>query len=598
MSKIDPDKPVKKRGFFQRLAHPRLPVFLVLLMVLLTLPSFWNGLMVDDYFHRARAIIKKDSLAKDYFSSSWDMFHFTDGNPANIQKLIDKGLCPWWTSPEVRLSFFRPVTAFTHLLDYQLWPDHPALMHLHNIIWFAGVVLLLTILYKKICGAGWVSGLAALLFVLDDAHAMPVSWIANRNMVISLFFGLLVLLWHHRWSKEGDKTAGILAHAALILSLLANEGGIATIAYLFSYALFLERGLLRKRLFSLVPYGLIIVIWRTIYSILGYGAANSAAYIDPVQSPFLYIQALFERFPLLLSGQLALPPPDIFLLLPPIYTTAAWVFGILFILLFLFTSLPLLRKDPVSKFWALGMLLSIVPVCAVFPMDRLLLFAGIGAMGLVAAFIAAVKNKTLDSFDSPGKKVRYRLSRVFFYFLITIHLFAAPLLLPLRITSAGLAGKHFRESAKQVSFPAKIEERTVVLVNAPTFFHTIWMPLIWSAEGLPYPGHLRTLAPLMPSSCQVTRDSDRSLVYQPRGGYTWILLRGKNEGFHEGDTVKLKGMQVEILTVDKKGIPQKVRFHFDRPLEDPGLLWYIFRDGQYRPFDLPEPGTTITIEPF
>ena len=34
------------------LSHPRLPVIVALLAVLLTLPSVWNGLNLDDYYHR------------------------------------------------------------------------------------------------------------------------------------------------------------------------------------------------------------------------------------------------------------------------------------------------------------------------------------------------------------------------------------------------------------------------------------------------------------------------------------------------------------------------------------------------------------------
>src|SRR5208337_4627783 len=70
-----------------------------------------------------------------------DLFGFSR-NPQCLSSMKSYGTLPWWTSDKLKLSLCRPVAALTHWLDYRLYPDSPALMHAHNIVWFAAVVFL------------------------------------------------------------------------------------------------------------------------------------------------------------------------------------------------------------------------------------------------------------------------------------------------------------------------------------------------------------------------------------------------------------------------------------------------------------------------
>jgi len=89
---------------------------------------------------------------------------FFNRNPQDMTLEKNYGMLPWWTPDDMKLGLWRPLTAFTHWLDYRLFPDSPMLMHAHNIAWFAAIVFLVTIIYRKLMGAGWVAGFAALLF--------------------------------------------------------------------------------------------------------------------------------------------------------------------------------------------------------------------------------------------------------------------------------------------------------------------------------------------------------------------------------------------------------------------------------------------------
>src|SRR3972149_6642713 len=95
---------------------------------------------------------------------------------------------------------------------------------------------------RRVGGAVWVAGLAGLLYVLDETNYFPVAFVANRNAVIALFFGLLAVLMHDKWRRESSIGGAVLACMFLALSLLSAEAGVATVAYNGAYALVFEQG--------------------------------------------------------------------------------------------------------------------------------------------------------------------------------------------------------------------------------------------------------------------------------------------------------------------------------------------------------------------
>ncbi|MCH8006527.1 MAG: hypothetical protein IH888_09895 [Planctomycetes bacterium] len=174
-----------------------LPVVLAILASLLTVPSLWAGLSNDDLMHRQLLLDSATTLT----TALRELFTFIE--PDTTVQFMDQGVLPWWTLDEARISFFRPVTALTHWLDYQLWPDSFVLMHAQSVVWYGGVGALVALFYRRFFGPVWVAGLAALLFVVDDSHVTPVTWLANRNALLAVFFGLLALLAHDRWRRGG-----------------------------------------------------------------------------------------------------------------------------------------------------------------------------------------------------------------------------------------------------------------------------------------------------------------------------------------------------------------------------------------------------------
>ncbi len=573
----------------QWLAGPYLKLKLCGVVLLLGLPALWIGFFIDDYAHRS---IFLDVRELDTFPSSSPllMFSFTDGVPENTRRIMDYGILPWWTSDTILASFWRPFTALTHWVDYLLWPNTPFLMHLHSLLWFAGLIVLLSLLYKQIDGAAWIAGLAVLLYAFDEAHAFPMGWLANRNATLAAFWGILCLLAHHRWRRDGSPKAMIVALIALALSVHSNEGGIAVTGYLFSYALFIDRANVRSRILSLVPYTVVILAWRAYYVALGFGVRGSPLYTDPGVYPLRFAADMLVRTPVLLAGQWFNMPTEALQLVPPAArpVVAFVAAGLLVILFRIF--IPVLRRSKEARFWFLGMLLATVPACATEPSNRTLLFVGVGAMGLLARYFAMMRSRELKS---------GRFGRFVCGLMVVLHAVVAPILLSGTLVGLVFVGRAVNKSMDSAVFPPDIAAKTAVLVDSPTIFLTAYMPVKRSIDGKPVPAHMYTLSPnsLLPVPIRITRTGPRTLRFAPKGGYPVLLFRMPDEHFAVGDLVELEAMTVEVREVDPKGKPLEVDYRFQVPLEDPSLYWLQMDGFSYIPFTPPPMGETVVLNP-
>ena len=163
----------KHAGMFQHwLTSPKLPIALAGIALVLTLSSVGDGLLADDYYQRGAITSHTEWMSVD--ASLTGMFSFLRGSSGQVKGAINAGYFPWWALEEIRITFFRPLTELTHWLDYQLWPDFPSMMHLHNLVWFGILIVAVAVMYRHIMKPAWVAGLAALLYAIDDAHGMPV----------------------------------------------------------------------------------------------------------------------------------------------------------------------------------------------------------------------------------------------------------------------------------------------------------------------------------------------------------------------------------------------------------------------------------------
>ena len=168
------------------ISHPKWSIALICLGLLLTLPSITSGLGADDMTQQQ---ILSETTIHDNTPNPWmDLFKFVPDDQRIEAKMRLNGQLPWWAHPELKISFFRPVTVGTHIVDNILWPKTYWIHHLHNMLWYILSILSVFWLYRQLTPSVATAGLAALLFTIEDAHAFPVGWLANRNTLLAVVF--------------------------------------------------------------------------------------------------------------------------------------------------------------------------------------------------------------------------------------------------------------------------------------------------------------------------------------------------------------------------------------------------------------------------
>jgi hypothetical protein len=323
------------KNHIRRLLESRwCPLVLAMVAMLLVAGTLGTGIQFDDYIHHIK--FEEPELWPGDSNSIVGMFDFVENNPKQLHEAMEVGMVPWWTSKALKVSFFRPVTALTHWVDYHLWPDNYAMMHLQSVLWFGAFVLMAALVYRRFMTPCWVAGLAALLFAIDDAHGVPVGWLANRNSLVAAVFGFLALLCHDRWRRHGHRGGVVYAPLVFLVGLLSAEAGLGAGAYLLSYEVFMVKDKLQKRVMALLPYAAVFAGWYIIFKISGFGTSGSGAYIDPGQQPLAYLNVLWERLPVPLYGQWFFPNSLVYGMLPK-----PFAYGVLAVIYAILTALVL-----------------------------------------------------------------------------------------------------------------------------------------------------------------------------------------------------------------------------------------------------------------
>lgn len=571
------------------LCAPRLPLWLAALAALLTLPALAIGWNLDDWVHQALIQRKLPELMGS--QPLMDMFRFMDGDAAHNATLRDLGVLSWWAPDTLRASFWRPLTVLTHLLDDAIMPGAAWLAHATSIAWGAALVAVAALLYRRLHGLTVVAGLAALLYAVDDARSFPVAWVANRSALLATLFGLLAIMAHHSWRRDGWRPGAWLAPLLLATGLLAAEAALAATAYLFAYALFLDKGSLRDRLLCLTPHAATVIGWRLLYDALGYGAAGSGLYLDPGREPLRYAAAAIERLPVLLASQWSNVPSFLFTFASRPVALAWLLAAVVGLAALVWLLRDLLRHSPTARFYALGMLLAALPACATFPDNRLLLFVGFGGAGLLAEWLQRLGTLSAGPTPRSGRRLLGRS-------LIALHLLISPLSLVVGIAALpAFSESIFHACARALPDDAMLSEETVIFVNSNDIC-TSEVHFIRALDGQSRPHRVRLLTSAL-YDIEVTGVDQHAIDVRPEGGWhsspADSLLRGADDPLPVGHHVALAGLDIEILAHNSAGLVSAARFRFELPLRHPSMRWIATKDFVPVPFLPPAPGETLRL---
>ena len=571
---------------------PYVPVAAALVAISLCSPALQLGYILDDKIHQA--MLRPDIEFPEAVEPVWDLFAFMDGTPARNRTFMELGIFPWWTDLQLRAQFFRPLSALTHVFDHTVAPSSARFAHLHSLLWLGLCVFLAGWLYRTILGPGRAAFIATLLFAVDDAHAVPTAWLANRNGLIALAFGLGAIIMHDRGYRGGRSWGRALAPPLLLGALLSAEAGIGAAAYLFAYAFFMPQPWWRlarveqgRRLLSLVPYAAVIMGWKIFHSLGGYGAFGSGLYTDPIREPATFLAVLMTRAPMLFLAQWTLIPAEVSFLfeetwLPVVAVVAALISGGLTVWVWRAGS------DRARSGWLLtGALLATIPIAAVFPSNRLLLFVGVGVFGALG--------DTLNRWLSGAP--RGWGARAAVVLLIVSHGVVAPIGSLMAASMVHFLGEDLAgRCARAVPNDAPIDDQTFVFINAHMLCAGYVAPIRVLADATA-PRSVRVLASMF-SQVHVHRPDARTLDVEVPRGYQYHpfdrLMRRVDRPLPVSAQVALTDMRAEVLA-HREGRMHVVRFTFNHPLEHPSLRFFMLDRAGARPFALPPIGGTVVI---
>ena len=566
------------------LESPRGPAAVALVAAVLAGPSLVAGLQTEDHIHRE--IARTAAGAPNLF-----------GGPATVMQnyaLKDAGYLPWITEETWRIAFWRPLSSWTHTVDYTVWPDLPWLMHAHSLAWLAGLVGIAALLYRRLETSPLVAGLAGLFYAIDDGHGPAVGWLANRSAVIATAFAVLAIWAHDRWRRDGWKAGAFVGPVALWLALASGELAVGAVGYFVAHALCIDRASVPRRVLAQLPWLATVCVWAVPYRLLGFGARASGAYVDPLGDPVGYLEAVAHRLPLLAHGLFSAPSTDFVVVLErwhSVFLAVGAALGVLAIA----GLVPVLRQSATARFWALGAGLSMLPACTAMPSDRMLFLPGIGGMALVATVVARWLFGGLPE-RGAERVVATALAAVW----LAVHGLGAAVLLPYR--SLGVR-KHddWVRSAEGPAFAGVARrDQQLVIVNAPDFYTGTLLLGVRNAEKKLVPHHVRVLYG-GDEPVRLTRHDARTVLVRPARGFLMpkmnTVYRSSDHPMRVGQGLQLTGLQIVVQEVDDEGAPLAATFRFEQPLESDALVWVAWNGETYVPFEPPRSGRTVEVPP-
>ena len=583
--------------WFQKvLKHPLSVPGAILLGVLLRVGAVNNGFLLDDYLHQQ--MLTPNRALPFTAAHPLDLYRLIPGDAEFVGQAREMGINPWWGQIPYQATFFRPLSSLLLYVDHLLWPGNATLMHIHSLLWFVLMCVSAFLLFRRILPAPHLAALGLAFFALDDAATFPAGWIANRNSMIAATLAFVTLNLHMRWQGENWKAGAVLAPLSLGVALLAGEFALGVCGFLLAHTVFLESGTLRHKALRLLPYGMVVIAWRLGYNALGYGVWGSDLYVDPLHNPAGFVDVLLQRLPVLLASGFGSGGAEISTFIPPGMHWVLTGVSLAVVGLFALGLRPLVKTDATSKFLVTGTVLSLIPSCATFAHDRLLLIAAVGIFGVISRFVGTVLFRDEAERQVPGQRwASGTAARVLAVLWLVLHGVVSPLSVPLKTEIPDVLNRATLATTR--SLPDDLSFRTVVIVAAPDLFASTFLPLWRGALGLSVPP--RTVAlyngfdPLT-----VIRETGQSLILEVKDGmlgvWTDALVREKRHPFKVGQTIDRAATRFTVLAVTADGNPTRVRATFNTDLSADAISFWYWRPEGYVPFPLPARGDSTEIQ--
>lgn len=520
--------------YLLRFSHSRHALlWLLLLAFVLHLGNINAFFYCDDFIHYAYflgseklqhlGLLPEQSKLQDETFAIFNQFNFFSKATGTYQSLYDYGAIPWWTSEEAKLHLFRPLSSINHWLDYQLWPESPALMLLHNLIIY---LIFLSISFKLYTLAGTsrtVAVLALLFLMVDYSSYTIISWVAARNTLINACYGLLCLYFYHR--SIDTKPYIIISLFLYLCAILSAEGGIAIAGYLGAYFLVYDRRSWKSRILHITPFIIITLIWQAWYIQSGYGSEAIGQYIQPSTSLSSFLSHAIRYFPLAWVSLFS--NIDLFeIIVPQDFLPIVQKVSAVLAAFFIIALWPLRGRSEV-RFCLLAVTFSIIPGLSLASSEpRGLFLPSVAACCLMAEITRSVFTGAFKSTDLSMVNIAQKLliKSTGYYFLIACFLLSSLITIGLSIYYF-IAGEKIQKDYEPLyNYPdtVNIAGKHLIIVNSPSPFLNMYYP--FHANYLKHDIALSTRI-LAPAFTQMTLKRTGVKSFQLQSQSAFILSR-------------------------------------------------------------------------
>ncbi len=224
----------------------------------------------------AAGLVHAASLGAPFFADDW-LF---------LDQARFRSLFQVLASPDPLGNYFRP-------LGRQVWfwfwgalsGESPVVFHAANLMVFAGSIVLLALLTRRVSGA-FAGVVAAAFLALHYAADVPVRWASGSQDLLALALGLSALLAH----VQGRR---VLAGACFFLALLCKESVV--LLPLAAIALDREAASLGARVRRATPLALAGVAWLALAAWASLRRGAPGAELAPSADAALAVPVLLAR---------------------------------------------------------------------------------------------------------------------------------------------------------------------------------------------------------------------------------------------------------------------------------------------------------------
>ncbi len=561
-------------------------------------PSVDSGFRGDDYVQAA--MLRGDFSVE---RSRFDLFDFASGERADTAALRDFGYLPWWSVQDLRLRMWRPLASALMAADYAVFGEHARPQHLHSLAWLVAMLLSAALLLRALLPES-IAALACVFFAMEEGHAVPVAWLANRSTLVATTFAFLACAAHVRVRQSAASThvsrMARVAFVALLtsLALLSGEYSFTALTYVLAYELLVAQGAASERVRASLPVLVPTLVYLLLHATLGRDVVGSGYYISPISSPVSFAMAALVRVPVLVADLVLGFPAAYYNMGSPFrsyvlshhwFSPSAWrslpdwttghafigwaaLLGYLWLLRTLLRALPQ-EQRPALRCLGLGMLLALAPSASALPGGRLVGGAALGVCAVGATLLMQL---------SPLARGVPWLGRVGRSCLALWVLWVLGLQSVAQARGQSSWFAHESDALRVWSLDADLPvtnaaAQRIYVVATADFTTSVNLPWLRLMHGLPLSRSYRRLMPgsepfdlrrLDAHTLEIT-----VLTGDVRGDAVPSLYRDDNHPMVDGMRAQLPGLSVQVMRT-LLGNPFVVRFRFDEDLDDEHM-WFL-----------------------